>query len=251
MSAQIALLGLVVGTFIGVSGVGAGTVMAPMLILFGIHPSIAIGTDLAYSSVTKLVGTARNASQQLVSRPWLLWMSAGSVPGTVLGTEITRLLQGDAEHFLRTALAIVLIVASVAIVLKEVLAARGIIPRMVDLAKTRPWMIIVVGAIIGFLVGLTSIGSGSLFMLFLMTFSSLSARAAVATDIANAAGLTLVAALLHLANHTVNLPLAANLLLGSIPGILLGTRLAQHVPARPLKVGIAVLVLASAVKMIV
>ena len=251
MSVQVALLGLVVGTFIGISGVGAGTLMAPTLILLGIHPSIAIGTDLAYSSVTKLVGTARNASRRLVSRPWLLWMSLGSIPGTVLGTEFTRLLHGDSEHFLKTALAVVLIVASVAIVLKEFLAARGIIPRTMDLIQAHPWLIVAVGAVIGFLVGLTSIGSGSLFMLFLMAFSSLTPREAVATDIANAAGLTLVAALLHLANHSVNVPLAANLLLGSVPGILLGSRLAQHVPARPLKFGIAVLVLASAVKMIV
>lgn len=253
MSVQIAVLGLVVGTFIGLSGVGAGVLMAPMLILLGVHPSIAIGTDLAYSSVTKLVGTARNLKAQLINRPWFLWMLVGSVPGTVVGTELVRLIpKAFAEHFLHGALAAVLIVASLAIVAKEVLAFRGVPPRRPDrdLAQTKPMAVVAVGASVGFLVGLTSIGSGSLFMLFLLAYSSMTTREAVATDIANAAGLTVVAALLHLANGTVDLPLAGNLLIGSIPGILLGGALAQHVPARPLKFGIAVLVLASGLKMI-
>ncbi len=253
MSVQIAVLGLVVGTFIGLSGVGAGVLMAPMLILLGVHPSIAIGTDLAYSSVTKLVGTARNLQARLIHRPWFLWMLVGSIPGTVLGTELVRFIpRAVAEHFLHDALAGVLIVASVAIVAKEVLAFRGLPPRSRegDLVQSRPAAVVAAGAVVGFLVGLTSIGSGSLFMLFLLAYSSMTTREAVATDIANAAGLTFVAALLHLANGTVNLSLAANLLIGSIPGILLGGAVSQHVPARPLKVGIAVLVLASGLKMI-
>ncbi len=251
MSLEIAGLGLVVGIFVGLSGVGAGVLMAPTLILLGFHPSIAIGTDLAYGSVTKLVGTWRNAAHRLVNRTWVLWMTLGSVPGTAAGTEITQLMpHGVAEHFLRIALAVVLVVASLAIVAKEVLALRGILPRPVDLAETRPWLICVVAGMVGFLVGLTSIGSGSLFMLFLLTFSGLGAREAVATDIANAAALSAVAALLHLANGTVDIPLAGNLLVGSVPGILLGSRLAHHVPARPLKLGIALLVLLGGVKML-
>lgn len=250
MSVHIAILGLVVGTFIGLSGVGAGVLMAPTLILLGIHPTIAIGTDLAYSSVTKLVGTARNAAHRLVSRTWLLWMCVGSLPGTVAGTEVTRAMPpAAADPFLKSALAVVLIVASLAIIAKELLALRGVIPRRVDLARTRPWVISLVGATVGFLVGLTSIGSGSLFMLFLLTFSGLTPGRAVATDIANAAALTAVAAALHLAGGTVDLELAANLLLGSVPGILLGARLAQHVPVRPLKFGLALLVLAGGLKL--
>ena len=252
MSVQIALVGLVVGTLVGLSGVGAGVLMAPTLILLGVHPSIAIGTDLAYGTVTKWVGTARNAAQGLVSRPWFIWLSVGSMPGTAAGTELTRMMPAAAaEHFLRVALAVVLLVASLAIIAKELLAVRGVPARTVDLAERHRWRIAAVGAAVGFLVGLTSIGSGSLFMLFLLTCSSLGMRAAVATDIANAAALSAVGALLHLADGTVNLSLAANLLVGSVPGILVGGRLAQYVPARPLKLGVAVLVLASGVKLVV
>ena len=251
MSVRIALVGLVVGTLVGLSGVGAGVLMAPTLIMLGVHPDIAIGTDLAYGAVTKLVGTARNAAQHLVSRPWAMWLSIGSVPGTALGTEVTRLMAPAAvDHFLRAALAVVLVVASLAIIAKEILAARGVIPRAADMAADRPWRISLVGGVVGFLVGLTSIGSGSLFMLFLLTCSGLTAQAAVATDIANAAALSVVGALLHLADGTVDLPLAANLLIGSIPGILVGGRLAQYVPARPLKLGLAVLILAGGVKLV-
>jgi uncharacterized membrane protein YfcA len=252
LSVQVALLGLIVGTFVGLSGVGAGVLMAPTLILLGIHPTIAVGTDLAYSAVTKLVGTVRNAGLQLINRVWFGWMLAGSIPGTVAGTQLTRLIPASlVDHVLQQALAAVLILASLAIVAREVLAHRlaGSGPARGDLARRRPLVVVAVGAVIGFLVGLTSIGSGSLFMLFLLLCSSMTPREAVATDIANAAGLTLVAALLHLANGTVNLPLAGNLLLGSVPGILLGSRLAQHVPTKPLKMGIAVLVMASGLKM--
>jgi uncharacterized membrane protein YfcA len=251
MSLQIAILGLVVGAFVGLSGVGAGVLMAPALILLGIHPSIAIGTDLAYSSVTKLVGTVRNASVRLIQRSWFLLMLAGSVPGTVLGTELPRLVpQAGGERFLQHALATVLIAASVAIVAKEVLSVRGVIPGGQDWARSRPWAVVAVGAVIGFLVGMTSIGSGSLFMLFLLAFSGMSVREAVATDIANAGGLTLVAGMLHLAEGTVDLRLAGNLLIGSVPGILLGSGLAQRVPAKALKLGIACLVLCTGVKLI-
>lgn len=251
-SAEIALLGLVVGTLVGVSGVGAGVLTAPTLILLGIHPSVAIGTDLAYSAVTKLVGTVRNAAGRLVNRVWLGRMLIGSIPGTILGTEFPRLLPvGDVDGLLRTALAVVLIVSALAIATREVLAARGNIPRGMDLARSAPLAISAVGALVGFLVGLTSIGSGALFMLFMLACSSLSAREAVATDIANAAGLTLAAALLHLAGGSVNLGLAGNLLLGSVPGILCGGWLSRRVPARPLKIGIAALVLAGGVALVV
>ncbi len=253
MSLPIAVLGLIVGTFIGMSGVGAGVLMAPTLILLGIHPSLAIGTDLAYSAVTKLVGTARNLQARLIDRAWSLWMLVGSVPGTVIGTEVVRLVPpAVVQSFLKDALALVLIVASVAIVAKEVVSRRNppARPGERDLARTRPAAVVAVGAAVGTLVGLTSIGSGSLFMLFLLAYSTMGSREAVATDIANAAGLTVVGALLHLANGTVDMLLAANLLVGSIPGILLGSALSQRVPARPLKLGIAALVLASGLKMI-
>ena len=260
MSAPLALLGFVVGMFVGLSGVGAGVLMAPALILLGVHPSVAIGTDLAYSEVTKLVGALRYAAQRLVSRRWLVWSSVGSVPATAVGAMVTRwLLTGPgAEGFLRCAVAVVLILASVAIVAKEVWAgrhggregggARELAP--VDLVVVRPWAVAALGAGIGLLVGLTAIGSGSLFMMFLLAYSRLSTREAVATDIANAAVLTAPAALLHLWGGSVDLPLATNLLIGSIPGILLGTRFAQHVPVRPLKYGVVVLVILSGVKML-
>lgn len=250
MSVRIAVLGLLVGTLVGLSGVGAGVLTAPALILLGIHPSIAIGTDLAYSSVTKLVGTARNLSAGLISRPWMLWMAAGNIPGTAAGTGLVALLPAASlQGFLNHALAVVLIAASGAIVAKE-LVRRHDPPVRGDLAERRPALVALAGAGIGLLVGLTSIGSGSLFMLLLLACSNLSPREAVATDIANAAGLTVLGALLHLRNGTVDLPLAANLLLGSVPGILLGGALAGRVPARPLKFGLAALVLAGALRMI-
>lgn len=238
-----------VGTFVGLSGVGAGVLTAPALILLGIHPTIAVGTDLAFSAVTKVAGTVRNASRHLICRPWFLWMILGSVPGTALGTEITGLCGGDTQHLVRVALAAVLIVASTAIVAKELLAARGAFAGTGDLARTRPLGIVAVAFAVGALVGLTSIGSGSLFMIFILAFSAMSPRQAVATDIANAAALTVVAGALHLAGGSVNLTLAANLAAGSVPGILLGGALGQRVPVRPLRFGIAVLVLAGGLKM--
>jgi uncharacterized membrane protein YfcA len=252
VSVEIALLGLAGGLLVGLSGVGAGVLMVPVLVMLGVPPSLAIGTDLAYSAVTKSVGTIRNAAMHLVDRVWLLWMAVGSVPGTIAGTAVTALIPpASVERLLRLALAGVLIVASVAIVAKELLmrqAGRAVRAKE-DLVRRRPWMVALAASGIGALVGLTSIGSGSLFLLMLLAWSGLSPRQAIATDIANAAGLTLVAAGLHLLNGSVDLALAGKLLVGSVPGILLGARLAQHVPARPLKVGLAALVLASGLRM--
>ena len=247
MSWQIAVLGLGIGMSVGASGVGAGVLTAPILILLGVHPTIAVGTDLVYSGVTKLVGTARNAALHLVDPRWLAWMVGGGVPGAVAGTLATGLLGHDAGRVVRVALGIVLIVAAVAIVFKDGLARRGWVARG-DLVARRPSWVAAAGAAIGFLVGLTSVGSGSLFMILLMVCSSLSAERAVATDIATGAAVTVGAGLLHLAAGTVNLPLAANLLAGSIPGILLGGRLAGRVPVVPLRYGVAVLVLLGGIR---
>ena len=141
MSVRIAVLGLLVGTLVGLSGVGAGVLTAPALILLGIHPSIAIGTDLAYSSVTKLVGTARNLSAGLIRRPWMLWMAAGSIPGTAAGTGLVALLPAaSVQGFLNDALAVVLIAASGAIVAKELVRRHGP-PVRWDLAERRPGLV--------------------------------------------------------------------------------------------------------------
>jgi uncharacterized membrane protein YfcA len=251
VSIPVALLGLAVGFFVGLSGVGAGTLLTPVLLLIGIHPRIAVGTDLAYSALTKLVATARHARSRLIHRRWLGLSALGGVPATLAGSEAVRWLPGahQAEHALTAAVSAALVLSALAIVVKDLVARGREAPRR-DLADRRPGAVVLLGACVGLLVGLTSVGGGSVFLACLLLCSALDGRQAVATDIANSALLTLPAALWHLAAGDVDLRLAANLLVGSVPGVLLGSRLAQHVPGRPLRIGVALALLAGGLKLL-
>lgn len=242
----IGALGLVVGALMGATGVGAGILVAPLLILLGIPPAVAVGTDLAFSAVTKLVGSVRNLREGLVSRLWLARMGLPSVAGAMAGTALGTVLPGQG---LRAAVAAVLLLASAATALKEVLPVRHR-PAAPDLATARPALTGAIGVGIGLLVGMTSIGAGALWMAVLVSCAALSPVEAVATGLAAGAGLTLAAALLHLLTHTVDAALLGDLLLGSVPGVLLGARLAGQIPARHLRLGVMALIVASAVHML-
>ena len=248
----IVLVGFAVGTLVGVSGVGAGMLAAPILISFGVSPTLAVGTDLAFSAVTKLVGSLRTARMHMVDRRWLRLLAVGGLPAALVGTGLTRVLPpGGAEHLVRVSIAAMLILAALAIAVREILTIRGMAPRARDLASDRPLLVVGADVVAGLLLGLTSIGGGAPLMLLLLAGSHLGPQEVLATGIASAAGLTAVAAASHLAGHTVDGALVLRLLTGSLPGVLVGGRLAGRIPARPLKFGLAALVLASGVSLMV
>ena len=251
-----AFVGLLVGFFVGLTGVGGGVILAPILIFMGIQPSVAVGTDLVYGSVTKLVGTWRNVKTKRVDWNWVWALALGSVPAGVAGSYLIdwlRHTQPHAEPIVKMALGAVLTFAAAVNIASELFIRGRKQALLADWtprdASTRA-RVAFVGAIIGFMVGLTSVGSGSLFALLLLFTSRLEMPELVGTDIAHAMLLVAAASLAHIDIGTVDYRLAANLLVGSIPGVLIGGRLVGVLPARALKVGVCGLVLVAGVNML-
>ena len=249
-------VGLLVGFFVGLTGVGGGVILAPILIYLGIQPSVAVGTDLVYGSVTKLVGTWRNVKANRVDWRWVRALAVGSIPAGVAGSYLIdwlRHTQPEAEPIVKLALGAVLTFAAAVNIGSELFIRGRKRAQLADWtprdAKTRI-VVASAGALIGFMVGLTSVGSGSLFALLLLFTSRLEMPTLVGTDIAHAMLLVAAASLAHIDIGTVDYGLAVNLLIGSIPGVLIGGRLVGVLPARALKIGVCALVLVAGVKML-
>lgn len=251
----IILVGLVVGFLVGLTGVGGGSILTPILILLGVRPMVAVGTDLLYGSVTKLVGSHQHWKRGSIQWSWVLYLAIGSVPASVVASYLihyVNLQYGSADAMVRLGLGGVLVLAAFVTLFYEIYRKRRRAASESEPFDPRAHRakIILLGAGVGFLVGLTSVGSGALIAVALIAVSRLPATSIVGTDIAHALVLVSAAAVTHWQIGTVDIPLAANLLLGSIPGVILGSRLAYYTPARPLKFGMALLVLASGLKMI-
>lgn len=248
-SLLITFAGLLVGLLIGLTGVGGGVLLTPILVFLGVPPTTAVGTDLFYGSLTKLVGSYQHWKQRSIDWRWVRLMAYGSVPMAVVATyliQYSRQHYGSAEKLVKTGLGFVMILAAIGTLVHDIYRKRhaqnenalAIDPEKIKIR------VILFGATIGFLVGLTSVGSGSLIAIGLLMFSGLSSKMIVGTDIAHALLLVTAGAIAHWQIGTVNVPLAANLLLGSLPGVMVGSKLAYLTPSRPLRVVVAILILA-------
>ena len=226
--------GFGVGFLIGMTGVGGGALMTPLLIsIFGVSPQVAVGTDLLYAAVTKTVGGWRHHVADHVEWPVVLRLAAGSIPASILLLAAMAFLPINTvalAHWIRYGLAFALPISALAIVLYPVLiqtperTADGKMP-----LRTLPTVSF--GVVLGLLVTLTSVGAGAIGVVVLATlFPLLPAKRIVGTDIAHAVPLTLVGGFGHLGLGPVEFGLLLALLCGSIPGILLGTRLAGVAP---------------------
>jgi uncharacterized membrane protein YfcA len=235
-----ALSGLAVGLLVGLTGVGGGSLMTPLLVLvFGIHPSAAVGTDLLYAAATKSVGTAVHGSRGTVDWGIVRRLSAGSVPATV----ITLLLlsrfgaHSDAKHgAITTTLGVALILTALAIVLRKQILAAFARRSQAWSRRTVTTLTILLGAIMGVLVSVSSVGAGAIGMtVLLVLYPALPVSKLVGSDIAHAVPLTLLAGLGHWMMGRVDLALLGSLLVGSIPGIIVGSLLASRAPDRVLR----------------
>jgi uncharacterized membrane protein YfcA len=256
MDPRYSITGLLVGFLVGLTGMGGGSLMTPLLILVvGVRPTVAVGSDLACAAVTKIVGAFQHRRQGTVDFRLARQMAAGSIPGSLLGVwcvhHLQRLLGDNVEHLVVRLLGVMLILVAIAMLLKSH-------PRVAQAAarfhveqpgRRRAWAS-AAGLLLGFLVGVTSVGSGTLFGVLLLAVFGLSAREMVGTDIYHAALLTLAAAGAHVWAHNVDYALVGNLLLGSIPGVLLGSRLAVKMPEKALRPVLAGLLFLSGLKMI-
>jgi uncharacterized protein len=232
--------GLFVGAMVGFTGVGGGSLMTPILVLlFGQSPAVAVGTDLVFSATTKLVATAsfgysRRVDWRIVGR-----LALGSVPGAttiVVWFWLTRRTPGVIDDLIGRALAVILAIAALALLLQNPL-------RLLGLRLTAAWlkraerytlpMTVIAGVLLGVGVTLTSVGAGALGVVALLALYPLrlTGDRLVATDIAHALPVTIIAAAGHAMLGHVDLGILACLLVGSIPGVLLASRIAIRLPA--------------------
>jgi hypothetical protein len=243
------LSGLAVGILVGLTGVGGGSLMTPLLVLlFGIHPSTAVGTDLLYAAATKSVGTAVHGWKRTVQWSIVARLAIGSVPTTILTLWfLSQSKQSTtANAVITTALGWAMIVTAVAILFRKAIVAY-VLAKTKELGPSKATgLTILLGAVLGVLVALTSVGAGALGMtVLLILYPKMDVAKLVGSDIAHAVPLTLLAGVGHWMMGSVNWELLASLLVGSIPGIILGSLLAARTPdgvLRPVLAGTLALV---------
>ena len=255
MTWQLSLAGLLVGMLVGVTGMGGGSLMTPLLvILFGFSPSVAVGTDLLHGAVFKTVGAVRHRRLGTVQARLSGWMFLGSGPMSLLGVATASWLKhryGDGVQSVQgVVLGVALLAGGVGLLAKSLLHFREEPTDPFLLTQRDRIAAVLIGLGGGYVVGLTSVGSGVFFGLTLLIVFPLRSSKVVGTDIFHAAALLWVAGLGHYVVGNVDLRAAAWLLVGSIPGVLLSSGLTVKLPDRILRVALAITLLASGVKLI-
>ncbi len=244
-------LGFLVGTLVGLTGVGGGALLTPLLILVaGVRPVMAVGTDLAFAAVTKLIGSWQHTRQGVSDRRLVLTLALGSIPGAVIGAQLMSRFaaNGTASDTLLThVLGIALLVASGASLIRAI----GWSWNTASQTDPGPITTAILGFVVGVLVGFTSIGAGSLLMaVFALLYKKLAPATAVGVDVMHGAILATVAAIAHGSAGHVELSMLFSLLTGSLPGVVLGGWLCHRLPSRPLRVGVAAMLAITGVRLL-
>jgi uncharacterized protein len=252
---SLTFIGVFVGLLVGLTGVGGAAILTPILIMIGIPPTVSVGTDLVYNAVTKIFGVIQHWRQKTTHIKIALYFALGSVPSSILAVNLLQWIEnsyGGADMVIKRALGVALIFIPIATILKNAKDSKG--PhsnrwQQLDIRSKRN-ITIGIGALLGFVVGLTSIGSGSLFALAIMYFYDLSGKEVVGTDITHALFLAAAAGITHASFGHVNYSIVLQLLSGSIPGVILGSILSTKVPTLILRYTILTIVLISGIKLI-
>jgi uncharacterized membrane protein YfcA len=251
---EYSLAGLLIGLLVGMTGMGGGSLMTPMLVLvFGFKPTVAIGTDIVHGAIFKSFGAVRHRQLGTVNLPLTLWMLLGSAPMSLAGVGAATLLEhayGDSwEDAAKKVLGGALLVCGLAFLVKALLHPRPWHPefRLTPGDRIRA---VTIGVIGGFIVGLTSVGSGTFFGLTMMLFFPLSMAQIVGTDIVHAAALLWVAGAGHIVAGNVDFHAMYWLLLGSVPGVLVGSQFTVRAGDRVLRFALASTLFLSGVKLV-
>jgi uncharacterized membrane protein YfcA len=253
MDPVLILFGLGVGMLVGITGMGGGSLMTPLLILvIGTKPVVAVGSDLAYGAVTKTLGGWRHFRKGTVFPRLAFWLAVGSCPAAVVGVWLLDRLRNafggdDFDTFMLIAIGGTLLLTSALVLLRALVIAddaareRGAF-RMQTRHKAAA---VALGAFVGLVLGITSAGSGTLIGVGLILGFRLSPHRVVGTDVAHAAVLLWVAAIAHVIAGNVDFALAGTILIGSLPGVWIGTNLATKLPRNALRAALGVVLLAS------
>ena len=243
MFANLVLAGLIVGFMIGLTGVGSGALMAPILLLLGIPPATVVGSDLLFGLLTKIVGVGSHVRHGTISSRWVWIMAIGSVPGVLLGTRILAHF-ASAPATIKSWIGVVLVLTPILALIMEI-ARRRNAAWVERLRQPSAKTIVLIGFVIGITVGATSVGSGSLVDMALVLFSPLSGALLIGTGIAHAVLITGTGAAAHWNLGNVDVSLVGQLLIGSAPGVLAGGWLARRSKPGAVRWGATTLVLLS------
>jgi uncharacterized protein len=257
MDPAIIFFGLGIGLLVGMTGMGGASLMTPLLILiFGISPVTAIGTDIFYAAITKTVGGYQHLKLKTVHRGLALWLAVGSVPSAIAGVWVIEILQrtygDDLDQLVLGMVGGTLLVVGIATLLRSVFFKDVIAERYaMHLYRRHIIAAVVTGAITGFVIGLTSAGSGTLIAIALIAIFRLTPQRVVGTDIFHAAVLLWAAGIAHWVGGNVDFVLAGNILIGSVPGVLLGGMLSVRAPQAFLRRALAVVLCASGATLVI
>ena len=276
MDYRVSIIGLFIGFLVGLTGMGGGALLAPIMILvLKVPPVWAVGTDNAYSAVTKALGSIVHFRQKSVNIKIALWLACGSVPATIVGVSIVQYMHrrlGNAiNDMIVHSIGFTLVLVAILLVAKPFIMQR-VERKQLEEAKQaalsdkpatsaehisrwqtryRPLVTVLIGAIVGLLVGLTSVGSGTLIIVALaFLFPRLASKELVGTDISHAVMLHIAASLVYFSAGTIDWRLVGLLLLGSLPGVFLGSRLSKYIPDRIMRPILAVVLALSGWKLI-
>lgn len=244
MTWQFTLTGLLIGMLVGMTGMGGGSLMTPVLvILFGVNPTVAIGTDIAHGAIFKTVGAVQHRRMGNVRAQLAGWMLLGSAPMSLVGVWLADSLQDhygdDIESVMGQVLGAALLFGCAGLIAKTFIRGKEIEDDNLPLTSRDKLAAFLIGFFGGFIVGLTSVGSGVFFGLTLLVLFPLRAHKVVGTDIFHAAVLLYVAGAAHWAAGNVDFGILAWLLVGSIPGVLIGGRLTLSIPEQRLRLLLA------------
>ncbi len=249
--------GLGVGVIVGMTGIGGGTLMTPMLILvFGVTPVTAIGTDLAYAAVTKTVGGYKHWRQRTVDLRLSSWMALGSVPAAICGVWVLSLLEDwtgrDFDDLLLAVLAAALLLTGAATLVRALLKSMHQRERdTIAMERRHKVAAIGLGVSVGFVLGVTSAGSGALIAVGLILLFRLSPQRVVGTDVFHAAILLWAAGLAHVIAGNVDFGLAGTILIGSVPGVWVGSHWSVRVDPAVLRTTLAVVLIGAGLALLI
>src|SRR6266571_3649152 len=256
MTWQFTLTGLLIGGLVGLTGMGGGSLLTPILvILFGFQPTYAVGTDILHGAIFKSFGAARHRRLGTVHARLVFWMFLGSGPMSLLGVAFATWLTnryGDGVQSVEAyAIGAALVLGGIGLVAKTLIKL-GMQPDDAPFILTRRdrWIAFTIGAVFGFVVGLTSVGSGTFFGLVMVLVYPLTISKIVGTDIFHAAALLWVAGAGHLVRGNVDLHAIAWLLLGSVPGVWVASRFTLRLPQDALRLGLAGVLALSGIRLL-
>ena len=256
MTWQFTLTGFLIGSIVGLTGMGGGSLMTPILVIvFGFKPTFAVGTDILHGAIFKSFGAIRHRRLGTVHARLTLWMFLGSGPLSLGGVGVAALIK---HRYGETAQSIEGYAVGAALVAGGIgFLAKSFIKRGIQssddafiLSRRDKILAVIIGAVFGFVVGLTSVGSGTFFGLVMVLVYPLTMSKIVGTDIFHAAALLWVAGIGHLVSGNVDLHATAWLLTGSIPGVLLSSRFTVRVPEVLLRFALGTILLLSGLKLL-